>query len=123
MAIKNKLVISLLTVFTLLLLSVMFGFAFLLQIEGFDVKHVDEYHLTGITMDMYVQWEHRPPTSTEGRGENRNEARGEGRAKPQHRNDAPNSEGLVRFVLPNSVTVLILSLLPLGFALTIAAFT
>lgn len=101
----------------------MFGFAFLLQIEGFDVKHVDEYHLTGITMDMYVQWEHRPPTSTEGRGENRNEARGEGRAKPQHRNDAPNSEGLVRFGLPNSVTVLILSLLPLGFALTIAAFT
>ncbi|XP_039860017.1 terminal uridylyltransferase 4 isoform X1 [Simochromis diagramma] len=65
-------------------------------IEGFDVKHVDEYHLTGITMDMYVQWEHRPPTSTEGRGENRNEARGEGRAKPQHRNDAPNSEGLIR---------------------------
>uniref|UniRef100_A0A667YU41 RNA uridylyltransferase n=1 Tax=Myripristis murdjan TaxID=586833 RepID=A0A667YU41_9TELE len=40
-------------------------------IEGFDVKHVDEYHLTGIKLDIFVRWEHRPPSSTEGRGENR----------------------------------------------------
>uniref|UniRef100_A0A667YV52 RNA uridylyltransferase n=1 Tax=Myripristis murdjan TaxID=586833 RepID=A0A667YV52_9TELE len=47
-------------------------------IEGFDVKHVDEYHLTGIKLDIFVRWEHRPPSSTEGRGENRGETRGEG---------------------------------------------
>lgn len=53
----------------------------LFQIEGFDVKHVDEYHLTGIEMDIFVGWEHRPP-STEGRGEGRGEGR---KAKPEQK--------------------------------------
>lgn len=68
---------------------------FLLQIEGFDIKRVDEYHLTGIALDMFVQWEHKPPTSTEGRGENRSGTRGESRPKPEQPIDTPNSEGLV----------------------------
>ncbi|XP_028259272.1 terminal uridylyltransferase 4 [Parambassis ranga] len=70
-------------------------------IEGFDVKRVDEYHLTGIALDMFVRWEHRPPSSTEGRGENRNEGRGEGRPKPEHDkpDDAHISQGLTRLML------------------------
>ncbi|XP_028443137.1 terminal uridylyltransferase 4 isoform X1 [Perca flavescens] len=66
-------------------------------IEGFDVKRVDEYHLTGITLDMFVRWERRPPTSTE----NRNEARGEGRPKPEQKkpDDTHYSEGLTRLTL------------------------
>uniref|UniRef100_A0A7N6B405 RNA uridylyltransferase n=1 Tax=Anabas testudineus TaxID=64144 RepID=A0A7N6B405_ANATE len=65
-------------------------------IEGFDVKRVDEYHLTGIVLDMFVRWEHRPPSTTEGRGENRNETRGESRAKPEQSklDDSHYSEGL-----------------------------
>ncbi|XP_042272027.1 terminal uridylyltransferase 4 isoform X1 [Thunnus maccoyii] len=70
-------------------------------IEGFDLKRVDEYHLTGITADMFVRWEHRPPSSNDGRGENRNEARGEGRPKPEQNksDDAHYSEGLSRLTL------------------------
>uniref|UniRef100_A0A8C9XV93 RNA uridylyltransferase n=1 Tax=Sander lucioperca TaxID=283035 RepID=A0A8C9XV93_SANLU len=66
-------------------------------IEGFDVKRVDEYHLTGISLDMFVRWERRPPTSTE----NRNEARGEGRPKPEQKkpDDTHYSEGLTRLTL------------------------
>ncbi|XP_051803116.1 terminal uridylyltransferase 4 [Acanthochromis polyacanthus] len=66
-------------------------------IEGFDVKRVDEYHLTGIALDMFVRWEHRPPSSTE----NRNDARGEGRPKLEQNkpNDAHYSEGLTRLTL------------------------
>ncbi|XP_056234383.1 terminal uridylyltransferase 4 [Seriola aureovittata] len=69
-------------------------------IEGFDVKRVDEYHLTGISLDMFVRWEHRPPSSTEGRGENRNEAR-EGRSRPEQNkpDDGHYSEGLTRLTL------------------------
>ncbi len=61
------------------------------------MKRVDEYHLTGISLDMFVRWEHRPPSSTDGRGESRNEARGEGRAKPEQKkpDDAHYSEGMV----------------------------
>ncbi|XP_069009017.1 terminal uridylyltransferase 4 [Embiotoca jacksoni] len=70
-------------------------------IEDFDVKRVDEYHLTGITSDTFVRWERRPPTSTDGRGENRNEPRGEGRHKPEQNkpNDAHYSKGLTRLTL------------------------
>ncbi|XP_018545836.1 terminal uridylyltransferase 4 [Lates calcarifer] len=70
-------------------------------IEGFDVKRVDEYHLTGIALDMFVRWEHRPPSSTEGRGENRNEARGESKPKPEQNKseDTHYSEGLTRLTL------------------------
>ncbi|MEQ2223582.1 Terminal uridylyltransferase 4, partial [Ilyodon furcidens] len=66
-------------------------------VEGFDVKRVDEYHLTGIFLDMFVKWEHRPPSSTEGRGENRNEAKAEGGSKPEQKksDDAHHAEGLV----------------------------
>lgn len=60
----------------------------LLQIEGFDLKRVDEYHLTGITLDMFVRWEHRPPSSTEGRGE--------GRPRGDPPDDSEYSKGLVR---------------------------
>lgn len=65
--------------------------------EGFDVKHMDEYHLTGISLDMFVQWERRPPSSTDGRGENRSDARGEARPKPEQTkaNEARSLEGLV----------------------------
>lgn len=41
------------------------------QIEGFDVKHVDEYHLTGMESTLFVGWEHRPAPPSEGRGDNR----------------------------------------------------
>lgn len=70
-------------------------------IEGFDVKRVDEYHLTGIALDMFVRWEHRPPSSTEGRGENRNDNRAEGRSKLEQnkRDDSHCSEGLTRLTL------------------------
>ncbi|KAG7487658.1 hypothetical protein MATL_G00025850 [Megalops atlanticus] len=38
-------------------------------IEGFDLKHVDEYRLNGVEMDIFVGWEHRPRISREGREE------------------------------------------------------
>lgn len=61
------------------------------------MKRVDEYHLTGITLDMFVRWERRPPSSTDGRGENCNEARGEGKPKPDEKkpDDTHCTEGLV----------------------------
>lgn len=73
-------------------------------IDGFDVKRVDEYHLTGIVRDQFVKWEHRPPSSTEGRGENRNEAKaaaGEGGSKPERKKseDAHHAEGQSRLTL------------------------
>ncbi|XP_041646970.1 terminal uridylyltransferase 4 isoform X2 [Cheilinus undulatus] len=70
-------------------------------IEGFDVKRVDEYHLTGISLDMFVRWERRPQSSTDGRGENRNETRGEGRPKQEQKkvDDSHYSEGLSRLTL------------------------
>ncbi|XP_042369285.1 terminal uridylyltransferase 4 [Plectropomus leopardus] len=66
-------------------------------IEGFDVKRVDEYHLTGITLDMFVRWERRPQSSTD----NRNETRGEGRPKPEQKkpDDTHYSEGMTRLTL------------------------
>lgn len=61
------------------------------------MKHVDEYHLTGISLDIFVSWQHRPPSSTEGRGENRGDSRGENKSK--HEENKPEkprySEGLV----------------------------
>ncbi|KAF3835533.1 hypothetical protein F7725_028091, partial [Dissostichus mawsoni] len=66
-------------------------------IEGFDVKRVDEYHLTGISLDSLVRWERRPPSSTD----NRNDNRGEGRPKPEQKkiDDSHFSEGLTRLTL------------------------
>ncbi|XP_038142985.1 terminal uridylyltransferase 4 isoform X1 [Cyprinodon tularosa] len=70
-------------------------------IDGFDVKRADEYHLTGIFLDMFVKWEQRPPSSSEGRGENRNEAKAEGGSKPEKKksDDAERAEGLSRLTL------------------------
>lgn len=61
------------------------------------MKYVDEYHLTGISLDTFVQWERRPPSSKDGRGENRTDTRGDGRSKPEQikPNDAHCTEGLV----------------------------
>ncbi|KAK5869454.1 hypothetical protein PBY51_024169 [Eleginops maclovinus] len=66
-------------------------------IEGFDVKRVDEYHLTGISLDLFVRWERRPPSSTD----NRNDTRGEGRPKPEQKkiDDSHYSEGLACLIL------------------------
>lgn len=80
----------------------------LCQIEGFDVKHVDEYHLTGITLDMFVQWERRPLSSTDGRSENRNESREEGTSIPEQKKPDVTycSEGKVSLRLQkNHVTI------------------
>uniref|UniRef100_A0A8C5BK45 CCHC-type domain-containing protein n=1 Tax=Gadus morhua TaxID=8049 RepID=A0A8C5BK45_GADMO len=52
-------------------------------IEGFTAKRVDEFHLTGISLDVFVRWEHRTPSTTEGRGEHRGEHRVEGKPKPE----------------------------------------
>ncbi|KAL1022737.1 hypothetical protein UPYG_G00031670 [Umbra pygmaea] len=76
------------------ILPVYFGY----WIEGFDVKHVDEYHLTGIEMDVFVGWEHRPP-STEGRTDGRGEA---GKAKPVQKKTVvknQHAEGMTRLAL------------------------
>lgn len=55
------------------------------------MKRVDEYHLTGVKLDIFVGWEHRPPSSGEGRGENKGKP--EPKAPPRRRSDA--TEGLV----------------------------
>uniref|UniRef100_A0A8C7GQD1 RNA uridylyltransferase n=1 Tax=Oncorhynchus kisutch TaxID=8019 RepID=A0A8C7GQD1_ONCKI len=76
------------------ILPVYFGY----WIEGFDVKAVDEYHLTGIEMDIFVGWEHRPP-STEGRGDGRGEG---GKVKPEQKKPAmknQHTEGMTRLAL------------------------
>lgn len=61
------------------------------------MKHVDEYHLTGISLGLFVQWERRPPSSTDGRGENRTDARGEARPRGEQvkPKEAQSLEGLV----------------------------
>uniref|UniRef100_A0AAY4DI54 RNA uridylyltransferase n=1 Tax=Denticeps clupeoides TaxID=299321 RepID=A0AAY4DI54_9TELE len=59
-------------------------------IEGFDVKRVDEYHLTGVKLDQFVGWEHRPPSTGEGRGENR----GKPDQKPPTQRKSDSLEGL-----------------------------
>ncbi|XP_016305973.1 terminal uridylyltransferase 4-like [Sinocyclocheilus anshuiensis] len=38
-------------------------------IKGFDVKRVDEFHLTGLELDSFVGWEYRPAPAGEGRGD------------------------------------------------------
>uniref|UniRef100_A0AAY4DIK9 RNA uridylyltransferase n=1 Tax=Denticeps clupeoides TaxID=299321 RepID=A0AAY4DIK9_9TELE len=60
-------------------------------IEGFDVKRVDEYHLTGVKLDQFVGWEHRPPSTGEGRGENR----GKPDQKPPTQRKSDSLEGLL----------------------------
>ncbi|XP_061681490.1 terminal uridylyltransferase 4 isoform X5 [Syngnathoides biaculeatus] len=67
-------------------------------IDGFDVKCVDDYHLTGIHSDMYVQWEHKPSRTMDGQEQNRNKAKGEGKSKPERSKSdkAQFSHGLAR---------------------------
>ncbi|XP_067086578.1 terminal uridylyltransferase 4 [Osmerus mordax] len=64
-------------------------------IEGFDLKTVDEYHLTGVEMDIFVGWAHRPPSANEGRGD----GRGEAKAKPEPKPHAGHTEGMTRLTL------------------------
>ncbi|XP_051518860.1 terminal uridylyltransferase 4-like [Myxocyprinus asiaticus] len=53
-------------------------------IKGFEVKRVDEYHLTGLESSLFVGWEHRPAPPGEGRGE--------GKAKPEPKNPTEKRE-------------------------------
>lgn len=72
-------------------------------VAGFELKRVDEYHLTGICQDAFVRWEHRPVSS-----ENRNENRNENRAKPEPARTEPHStEGLSSLTMscPDSACV------------------
>ena len=64
---------------------------FVVKIEGFDVKTVDEYHLTGVEMDIFVGWAHRPPSTNEGRSD----GRGEAKAKPEPKSHVGHSGGMV----------------------------
>ncbi|KAG7257853.1 hypothetical protein CRUP_007426 [Coryphaenoides rupestris] len=67
-------------------------------IEGFNAKRVDEFHLTGISLDIFVRWEHRTPSTTEGRSEHRGgEHRVEGKPKPEP--TRADGEGLSRLAL------------------------
>ncbi|XP_056459734.1 terminal uridylyltransferase 4 isoform X2 [Gadus chalcogrammus] len=66
-------------------------------IEGFTAKRVDEFHLTGISLDVFVRWEHRTPSTTEGRGEHRGEHRVEGKPKPEQ--TKADGEGLTRLTM------------------------
>ena len=59
---------------------------------------MDEFHLTGISLDVFVRWEHRTPSTTEGRGEHRGEHRVEGKPKPEQ--TKADGEGLVSRVRP-----------------------
>uniref|UniRef100_A0A1A8IMN1 polynucleotide adenylyltransferase n=1 Tax=Nothobranchius kuhntae TaxID=321403 RepID=A0A1A8IMN1_NOTKU len=66
-------------------------------IEGFDVKRVDEYHLTGIVQDTFVKWERRSPSSAEERGDNRNESKSKPELKKSE--EARASQGQSRLTL------------------------
>lgn len=71
-------------------------------VSGFDLKRVDEFHLTGICQEAFVRWEHRPPTET------RTEGRTETRTKPEPgRTDLPPAEGLSSLTMssPDSASV------------------
>ncbi|TRY67979.1 hypothetical protein DNTS_035546 [Danionella cerebrum] len=53
-------------------------------IKGFEVKRVDEFHLTALEAEEFVGWEHRPAPAGEGRGE--------GKAKPDPKASAEKKE-------------------------------
>ncbi|KAF5893500.1 terminal uridylyltransferase 4-like, partial [Clarias magur] len=67
-------------------------------IEGFDVKRVDEYHLTGVQSGHFVGWEHRPGSANEGRGDNKNRNEPQKSAEKKHENQ----KGKTRLVLENT---------------------
>ncbi|MCJ8742090.1 hypothetical protein PDJAM_G00077970 [Pangasius djambal] len=74
-------------------------------IEGFDVKRVDEYHLTAIQSGHFVGWEHRPGSANEGRGDKtKNEPQKPNSQKsPEKKNE--NQKGRTRLVLENTESV------------------
>lgn len=53
-------------------------------IKGFDVKRVDEFHLTGMESGTFVGWEHRPAPAGDGRTD--------GKAKPEPKTHAEKKE-------------------------------
>ncbi|KAM9444675.1 terminal uridylyltransferase 4 isoform 2-T2 [Clarias gariepinus] len=70
-------------------------------IEGFDVKRVDEYHLTGVQSGHFVGWEHRPGSANEGRGDNKNRNEPQKSAEKKHENQ----KGKTRLVLENTENI------------------
>ncbi|KAJ8274510.1 hypothetical protein COCON_G00091350 [Conger conger] len=77
--------------------------------EGFEVKRVDEYHLTGVGLDgAFVGWEHKPPPSGEGRTDGKAKAEPK---KPVGRKNEPGegeartgkaTEGMTRLTMPGA---------------------
>ncbi|KAI4883886.1 hypothetical protein NFI96_025619 [Prochilodus magdalenae] len=65
-------------------------------VEGFDVKRVDEYHLTGVQTEGYVGWEHRPGSANDSR-DNKNKPEAQ---KPAEKSE--NVKGKSRLVLDKS---------------------
>lgn len=59
------------------------------QIKGFDVKRVDEFHLTGMESGTFVGWEHRPAPAGEGRMD--------GKAKPEPKTHTEKKEKKVEY--------------------------
>ncbi|XP_017342735.1 terminal uridylyltransferase 4 isoform X4 [Ictalurus punctatus] len=74
-------------------------------IEGFDVKRVDEYHLTAIQLGHFVGWEHRPGSANEGRGDkSKNETqKHDGQKSAEKKNE--NQKGKTHLVLENTENV------------------
>lgn len=72
-------------------------------VSGFELKRVDEFHLTGICQEAFVRWEHRPPTET--RSENQNKT--ESQTRTETRTETPPSEGLSSLTMscPDSASV------------------
>ncbi|GAA6066980.1 terminal uridylyltransferase 4 isoform X1, partial [Tachysurus ichikawai] len=72
-------------------------------IEGFDVKRVDEYHLTAIQPGHFVGWEHRPGSANEGRdNKSKNDAQ---KHNGQKSAEKQNQKGKTNLVLKNSDAV------------------
>ncbi|XP_060793766.1 terminal uridylyltransferase 4 isoform X2 [Neoarius graeffei] len=69
-------------------------------IEGFDVKRVDEYHLTAIQLGHFVGWEHRPGSANEGRGD---KTKNDPQKLAEKKNE--NQKGKTRLVLENTENV------------------
>ncbi|XP_066528899.1 terminal uridylyltransferase 4 isoform X3 [Hoplias malabaricus] len=69
-------------------------------IEGFDVKRVDDYHLSGVQSEVFVSWEHRPGSS-DSRGDNKNKPQSEKSAEKK----SENTQGKSRLVLEKCESV------------------
>ncbi|XP_060749380.1 terminal uridylyltransferase 4 isoform X1 [Tachysurus vachellii] len=73
-------------------------------IEGFDVKRVDEYHLTAIQPGHFVGWEHRPGSANEGRGDNKSKNDAQ-KHNGQKSAEKQNQKGKTNLVLKNPEAV------------------